>query len=159
MKKKDIHQDEYFMQRALHLARQGLGKVSPNPMVGCVITKDGKIIGEGWHQKYGEAHAEKNAIDSVSDRNLLKGSTVYVNLEPCSHYGKTPPCSNLLVAHEVGRVVISNQDPNPLVNGGGIKKLKDAGIEVVTGVLYKEGKALNEDFFRQVNPKRIEAFD
>lgn len=147
------------MQRALHLARQGQGKVSPNPMVGCVITKDGKIIGEGWHQKYGEAHAEKNAIDSVSDRNLLKGSTVYVNLEPCSHYGKTPPCSNLLVAHEVGRVVISNQDPNPLVNGGGIKKLKDAGIEVVTGVLYKEGKALNEDFFRQVNPKRIEAFD
>lgn len=154
-----MHQDEQYMQKALQLAELGRGEVNPNPMVGCVIIKDGRMIGKGWHQKYGEAHAEKNAIDSISDKTLLKGSTVYVNLEPCSHYGKTPPCSNLLVAHEVGRVVISNQDPNPLVNGGGIKKLKDAGIEVVTGVLYKEGKALNEDFFRQVNPKRIEAFD
>lgn len=147
------------MQRALTLAELGRGKVSPNPLVGCIIVKDHKIIGEGWHKKYGEAHAEKNAVDSVADKNLLKGSTVYVNLEPCSHYGKTPPCSDLLVQYQVGRVVISNKDPNPLVDGGGIKKLRDAGIEVVVGVLQKEGEALNEDFFRRMNKKKIEAFE
>lgn len=154
-----MHQDEQFMRRALELARLGKGKVSPNPMVGCVIIKEGKVIGEGWHQRYGEAHAEKNAINSVSDKKLLKGSTVYVNLEPCSHYGKTPPCSDLLIAHEVSRVVISTKDPNPLVDGGGIKKLKDAGIKVVIGVLRREGEELNKDFFRQMTSKKIEAFD
>lgn len=154
-----MHQDQQFMRRALQLAELGRGKVSPNPMVGCVITLDGNIIGEGWHQRYGEAHAERNAVDSISDKNLLKGSTVYVNLEPCSHYGKTPPCSDLLIKHQVKRVVISNKDPNPLVDGGGIKKLKEAGIEVVIGVLQKEGEILNQDFFLRMNKKKIEAFE
>ncbi len=151
-----MHPDKQYMHRALQLARLGQGKVSPNPMVGCVIVKDGVIIGEGWHQKYGEAHAEKNAIDSISDKNLLKGSIVYVNLEPCSHYGKTPPCSDLLITHQVGCVVVSNKDPNPLVDGGGIKKLREAGIEVIVGVLQEEGELLNKDFFYQMNKKRIE---
>lgn len=154
-----MHQDQQFMRRALQLAELGRGKVSPNPMVGCVITLGGNIIGEGWHQRYGEAHAERNAVDSISDKNLLKGSTVYVNLEPCSHYGKTPPCSDLLIKHQVKRVVISNKDPNPLVDGGGIKKLKEAGIEVVIGVLQKEGEILNQDFFLRMNKKKIEAFE
>ena len=154
-----MHQDQQFMHRALQLAELGRGKVSPNPLVGCVITLGGNIIGEGWHQRYGEAHAERNAVDSISDKNLLKGSTVYVNLEPCSHYGKTPPCSDLLIKHQVKRVVISNKDPNPLVDGGGIKKLKEAGIEVVIGVLQKEGEILNQDFFLRMNKKKIEAFE
>lgn len=147
------------MHRALQLAELGRGKVSPNPMVGCVIALGGNIIGEGWHQRYGEAHAERNAVDSISDKNLLKGSTVYVNLEPCSHYGKTPPCSDLLIKYQVKRFVISNKDPNPLVDGGGIKKLKEAGIEVVIGVLQKEGEILNQDFFLRMNKKKIEAFE
>ena len=108
------------MLRAFELAQLGIGTVSPNPRVGCVIVADSRIIGEGWHQKYGEAHAEVNAVRSVADQSLLKGSTVYVNLEPCSHFGKTPPCADLLVQHQVKRVVISNLDVNPLVAGKGI---------------------------------------
>src|SRR4051812_25704871 len=127
--------DELFMQRALELARLGIGQVSPNPRVGCVIVRDNKIIGEGWHQKLGESHAEVNAINSVKDQSVLKESTVYVNLEPCSHFGKTPPCADLLVKHCVKKVVVCNLDSNPLVQGQGIKKLKDAGIETLTGVL------------------------
>jgi diaminohydroxyphosphoribosylaminopyrimidine deaminase/5-amino-6-(5-phosphoribosylamino)uracil reductase len=109
--------------------------------------KDGEVIGEGWHKKFGEAHAEVNAIASVVDKNQLAGSTAYVSLEPCSHFGKTPPCSDLLIQHGVKKVVISNLDTNPLVAGEGLKKLKEAGIEVITGVLEKEGRDLNKRFF------------
>jgi len=139
--------DELLIQRTFELALMGVGAVSPNPRVGCVIVKDGEVLGEGWHKKYGEAHAEVNAVDSVSDKPQLKGSTVYVNLEPCSHFGKTPPCSDMLIQHGVKKVVISNLDTNPLVAGEGINKLKAAGIEVVSGVLEKEGRELNKRFF------------
>jgi len=134
------------MHRALQLARLGLGAVSPNPMVGCVIVKKNKIIGEGNHEKYGEGHAEVNAVNSVREESDLEGCTVYVTLEPCAHFGKTPPCAHLLVDSKVGKVVICNQDPNPLVAGKGIDILKDAGIEVVSGVLQEEGKKLNRRF-------------
>lgn len=139
--------DELFMQRALELAKLGIGQVSPNPRVGCVIVHDNKIIGEGWHKKFGEAHAEVNAIESVEDKALLKESTVYVNLEPCSHFGKTPPCADLLIKHQVKKIVVSNLDTNPLVAGSGIKKLIMAGVEVVVGVLEKQGRELNKRFF------------
>ncbi|MFM9840671.1 MAG: bifunctional diaminohydroxyphosphoribosylaminopyrimidine deaminase/5-amino-6-(5-phosphoribosylamino)uracil reductase RibD [Cyclobacteriaceae bacterium] len=139
--------DELFMQRTFELALLGVGHVSPNPRVGCVIVHDGKIIGEGWHQKYGESHAEVNAVRSVQDQSLLKNSTVYVNLEPCSHFGKTPPCANMLIQHQVKKVVIANVDTNPLVGGEGIKKLKETGIEVATGILEKQGRELNKRFF------------
>ncbi len=110
--------------------------------------KDGQIIAEGWHQRYGEAHAERNAVNQLSAPDRLVGSTVYVTLEPCSHHGKTPPCADLLVQHRVGRVIISNRDPNPLVNGRGIARLQEAGIQVATGLLEDEGKTLNEAFFQ-----------
>ena len=142
--------DNLYMRRALELATLGRGKVAPNPLVGCVIVTDNRIIGESWHQRYGQAHAERNAVASVSDPLLLVGSTVYVNLEPCAHFGKTPPCCDLLIEHQVGRVVISNQDTNPLVNGEGIRRMRTAGIEVVTGVLEEEGLLLNQAFFSQV---------
>ena len=142
------------MQRTFELARKGAGAVSPNPRVGCVVMHDGKVIGEGWHQKYGEAHAEVNAIKSVTDPSLLKESMVYVNLEPCAHYGRTPPCADLLIHHQVKKVVISNEDPNPLVNGKGIAKLKAAGIEVVTGILETDGHELNKRFFTFIQKRR-----
>ena len=140
-------EDESYMRRAIELASLGAGFVSPNPMVGCVIVHENKIIGEGWHERLGEGHAEVNAINSVSKKNKLKESTVYVSLEPCAHHGKTPPCADLLVKHKVRRVVISNTDPNPKVAGKGIKKLEDAGIAVTTGVLSQMGKELNKRFF------------
>lgn len=146
--------DEIFMTRALELAQRGIGYVSPNPRVGCVIVHDNQIIGEGWHQKFGEAHAEVNAVNSVADVSLLRESTVYVNLEPCSHFGKTPPCADLLIKHSVKRVVIANKDSNPLVAGQGIKKLKDAGVEVVVGVLEREGLELNKRFFTSMAKQR-----
>lgn len=139
--------DEFFMSRALELAEAGLGNVSPNPMVGCVIVCDDRIIGEGYHERYGSAHAEVNAINSVEDQSLLSKSTLYVNLEPCAHYGKTPPCADLIVKHQLSKVVISNEDPNPLVSGKGIERLKNSGIEVKTGVLKNTGKELNKRFF------------
>ena len=142
------------MQRALALATLGMGHVSPNPLVGCVIVCDGKIIGEGWHQQYGNAHAEVNAVAAVSDKTLLRDSTVYVNLEPCSHFGKTPPCADMLAQHQVKKVVIADVDTNPLVAGNGIKKLRDVGIEVVTGVLQKEGRNLNKRFFTFIEHQR-----
>lgn len=148
------HQDTIYMHRAFELATQGLGQVSPNPMVGCVIVHDGKIIGEGWHQKYGEAHAEVNAVNSVADKSLLKDSTVYVTLEPCAHFGKTPPCADLLVGHKVKRVVIANKDPFPLVNGGGIEKLQYAGAAVEIGVLAEKGREINKRFFSAVEKGR-----
>lgn len=139
--------DELLILRTFELARLGIGSVSPNPQVGCVIVKDGIVIGEGWHRKYGQAHAEVNAVASVKDKSLIPGSTVYVNLEPCSHTGKTPPCADMLIEHRVEKVIISNVDTNPLVAGNGVKKLRDAGIEVITGVLEKEGRELNKRFF------------
>lgn len=142
------------MQRAIELAKLGKGNVSPNPLVGCVIVCDDKIIGEGWHQLYGGAHAEVNAIHSVQDKNLLKQSTIYVNLEPCSHTGKTPPCADLLIQSAVKKVVIANEDSNPLVAGKGIKKLQEAGIEVITGVLEKQGRELNQRFFTFIESER-----
>ena len=133
------------MQRALNLALRGLGYVSPNPMVGCVIvSRDGDIIGEGYHERYGKPHAEVNAVQSVEDRSHLKGATVVVTLEPCSHHGKTPPCADMLAELPIERVIIAMKDPNPAVNGKGIRKLQSAGIEVVTGILQKEAEQLNE---------------
>lgn len=140
---------EKYMRRCLALAALGKGNVSPNPMVGCVIVHNDTVIGEGYHQVYGGPHAEVNAIQSVEEKSLLKESTVYVNLEPCSHFGKTPPCADLLVQSGVKKVVIANKDPNPLVNGTGIHKLLNAGIEVVTDVLQDEGILLNKVFFTQ----------
>jgi len=142
------------MRRCFDLALNGIGSVSPNPLVGCVITHNDRIIGEGWHRKYGEPHAEVNAIASVSDRNLLSSATVYVNLEPCSHHGKTPPCADMLVEHSVKKVVISNVDSNELVSGKGIEKLRNAGIEVITGVLEHEGRHLNRRFFTYMEQSR-----
>ncbi len=149
-----MNTEELYMQRALELAANGLGSASPNPMVGCVIVYQNSIIGEGWHQKYGSPHAEVNAINSVRDKTLLSKSTAYVTLEPCSHYGKTPPCADLLIKHKVKRVVICNQDPFPEVDGNGIKKLRSAGIEVITGILEEEGKSLNRRFFKNVERKK-----
>ena len=148
------HSHEIYMKRALELARNGSGCVSPNPLVGCVIVHEGKIIGEGWHKKYGQAHAEVNAIETVSEKNLLRESTLYVNLEPCSHTGKTPPCADLIIHHEVKKVVIANKDVNPMVAGKGIKKLRDAGITVIPDILSTEGAELNKRFFTYMEKKR-----
>src|SRR5690554_669616 len=152
--KKYMNKDEIYMQRALELASLGRGAVSPNPMVGCVIVHDDKIIGEGYHRRYGGAHAEPNAIADVSDPELLKSAIAYVTLEPCSHYGKTGPCAQLLVANQIKKVVIAVQDPNPLVSGKGIKILEDGGAEVVVGVLEKQAMVLNKRFFTQIQKKR-----
>lgn len=146
--------DHLYMQRALELAQLGAGYVRPNPMVGCVIVHQNKIIGEGWHRQYGGPHAEVNAINSVKDQSLLPESTVYVTLEPCSHFGKTPPCADLLVKHQAKKVVICNHDPNPLVAGRGIAKLEAAGIEVATGLLAEKGTVLNRRFFTFHQQKR-----
>lgn len=136
-----------YMQRCIELAGMGLGQVAPNPMVGAVLVCGGEIISEGFHGKYGEAHAEVNALQKVKDSALLARSTLYVNLEPCSHHGKTPPCSALIISKKIPRVVIANSDPNPLVAGSGIRQLKKAGVEVITGVLQNEGAHLNRRFF------------
>ncbi len=141
-----------FMQRALKLAKLGIGHVSPNPAVGCVIVKNGRIIGEGYHRQFAGPHAEVNAI-----RNSIEpvaDSDVYVTLEPCSHYGKTPPCSNLLIEQGIKRVFIAMEDPNPLVNGRGIKKLKEAGIEVSVGHMEEEARELNRFFIHFVTTGR-----
>lgn len=139
--------DEKYMQRCLQLACCGKGYVAPNPMVGAVVVCDGKIIGEGYHRQYGKAHAEVNAINSVSDKSLLKQSTIYVSLEPCSHYGKTPPCSQLIIDMEIPRVVVATLDPYHKVSGRGVKMLREAGVEVVIGVLEKEARLQNKEFF------------
>lgn len=138
---------EHFMQRCLQLAQLGLGNVAPNPMVGCVIVYENKIIGEGYHHHYGEAHAEVNAINSVHNKSLLPESTLYVNLEPCAHFGKTPPCADLIIKYKIKTVVIGCGDPFESVNGKGIEKLKAAGIEVITDVLQTESLELNKRFF------------
>ena len=144
------------MLRALQLATLGRGHVSPNPLVGCVIENQGRIIGEGWHQRYGEAHAERNAILSVrtEDEHLLPESTAYVTLEPCSHYGKQPPCADLLIERKIGRVVCCNDDPFLLVAGRGFAKLRSAGIPVEVGLLAEQGRTMNRRFFTFVEQKR-----
>ena len=142
------------MLRALQLAEIGRGTVSPNPMVGCVIVHNDVIIGDGWHKKHGDWHAEVNAVNSVKDKTLLSEATAYVTLEPCTHFGKTPPCADLLVKYQLKKVVICNHDPFPLVAGKGIQKLLDAGIEVVAGVLEEKGRQLNARFFTVVEKNR-----
>lgn len=138
--------EEKYMQRCIELAGNGLCNVSPNPMVGAVIVCDGKIIGEGYHIRCGEAHAEVNAIRSVKDESLLERSTIYVSLEPCSHYGKTPPCADLIIEKKIPRIVIGCQDPFSKVAGRGIQKLRDAGREVIVGVLEAECRQLIRKF-------------
>jgi len=138
---------EEYMKRCFQLAAQGLGSASPNPLVGSVVVHEGRIIGEGYHRQHGKAHAEVNAIGAVKDHALLRDSTIYVNLEPCAHFGKTPPCADLIIRSGIPRVVVSNIDPFAEVAGKGIARMKEAGIEVVTGVLDSEGSMLNRRFF------------
>jgi len=135
------------MKFALQLAEKGRGNVAPNPMVGCVIVKDDKMIAEGYHQQYGGPHAEVNTINSLPSNFDFTDCTLYVNLEPCSHYGKTPPCSDLIISKKFKRVVVANLDTNPLVAGKGIQKIKDAGIEVSSCVINSEARELNKRFF------------
>lgn len=134
------------MRRCLTLAANGLGRVAPNPLVGAVLAVGDKIISEGYHREYGGAHAEVNALDGVTDTAVLSAATLYVNLEPCSHHGKTPPCADLIIEKGIKRVVIAQKDPNPLVAGRGIEKLMAAGIDVKTGVLEGEAHFLNRRF-------------
>ena len=141
-----VEVENKYMARCISLARGGAGCVAPNPMVGAVVVHQGKIIGEGYHRKYGEAHAEVNAIASVRDESLLKEATMYVSLEPCSHYGKTPPCAELIIEKQIPRVVIGCLDPFPEVSGRGVRMLREAGVEVVTGVMEKEAWELNRVF-------------
>lgn len=155
-----VTQDERYMQRCLQLARQAGGWAAPNPMVGAVLVHQDRIIGEGYHRKYGEPHAEVNCLASVKEADLQKigNSTMYVSLEPCAHWGKTPPCADLLVKHKIPRVVIGCRDPFPEVDGKGIEKLRAAGSEVIVGVLENQCLELNRDFFhfhRQHRPRVV----
>jgi diaminohydroxyphosphoribosylaminopyrimidine deaminase/5-amino-6-(5-phosphoribosylamino)uracil reductase len=145
---------EKYIERCIQLAKNGLGTTYPNPMVGSVIVYKDRIIGEGWHKKAGEPHAEVNAINSVKDKSLLKKATIYVSLEPCSHFGKTPPCADLIIKNEIPQVVIGTVDPNIKVAGNGIKKLIEAGINVTVGILENECHELNKRFFTFHQQKR-----
>ena len=144
--------DEQYMRRAIELAKRGMGYTSPNPMVGAVIVKDGRIIGEGWHERYGELHAERNALKHCKESP--RGADMYVTLEPCCHHGKQPPCVEAVIEAGIKRVYVGSDDPNPLVAGGGIKILKEHGIEVVTQVLKDECDRLNEVFFYFIQTRR-----
>ncbi|MEE8419831.1 MAG: bifunctional diaminohydroxyphosphoribosylaminopyrimidine deaminase/5-amino-6-(5-phosphoribosylamino)uracil reductase RibD, partial [Dehalococcoidales bacterium] len=144
--------DEDYMREAVRLARRGLGKTSPNPMVGAVIVRDGRVIGRGYHQRYGENHAEINALQDT--RENVSGSTIYVNLEPCFHHGKTPPCLDAIIGHQFGRVVMGTHDPNPLVNGKSEAVLRQKGIKVRAGVLEEECRLLNEAYFKYITTGR-----
>lgn len=146
--KSDIRLHERFMLRCLELAQKGAGYVSPNPMVGSILVVDGQVIGEGYHEHYGGPHAEVNAIAAVQDQTMLRQSTLYVNLEPCSHHGKTPPCSDLIIEKKIPRVVVACRDPHEKVAGRGIKKLREAGTEVIEGVLREKSLKLNEAFVK-----------
>lgn len=146
--------EKIYMRRCFELARKGLGMTKANPLVGAVIVRDERIIGEGFHHEFGGPHAEVNAIRSVKDPSLLPGSTLYCSLEPCSHYGKTPPCSLLIRQKGFRRAVISNTDPFPSVNGKGIEQMREAGIEVEVGCLEEEGRHMNRRFFHYVNYRR-----
>ena len=145
---------ENYIQRCLEIAENGLGTTRPNPMVGSIIVHNNKIIGEGYTSKYGGNHAEVNAINSVKNKTLLKDATIYVTLEPCSHYGKTPPCSDLIIKHEIPNVVIGCIDDNKKVAGKGIEKLTNAGINVTVGTLQTECKTHHKRFFTFHNKKR-----
>jgi diaminohydroxyphosphoribosylaminopyrimidine deaminase/5-amino-6-(5-phosphoribosylamino)uracil reductase len=145
--------DVKYMKRAIGLAKRGAGWVNPNPMVGAVLVKDGRIIGEGFHEFFGGPHAEVNAIEELPTEST-SGSTLYVTLEPCVHEGKTPPCTNLIVAKQIARVVIGMTDPNPVVNGKGIEFLQKAGIEVETGIMEVQARQLNEVFIKYITTKR-----
>lgn len=149
------HSHEHWMRIALELAKKGVGYVSPNPMVGCVIVSEaGEEIGHGYHQKFGEPHAEVNAVTSIKNKKLLKNATVYVTLEPCSHFGKTPPCAKMLADLPLKRVVVAMQDPNPKVNGKGLLSLKNAGFDIEIGVCRDEAEKLNEFFIHHQTFKR-----
>ena len=154
MDNKKYNSDEIYMLRCIELAKQAEGLTYPNPMVGSVVVYDGKIIGEGYHQKYGTPHAEVNAINSVKDKSLLSKSTLYVNLEPCSHHGKTPPCSLLIIEKKIKRVVIGCVDTFSEVSGKGIEMLQNAGIKVQVGILEEESRELNKRFFTYHEKKR-----
>lgn len=145
---------EQYIARSIELAKNGFGTTYPNPMVGSVIVYNGEIIGEGWHQKAGEPHAEVNAIQSVKDPSLLDKATIYVSLEPCSHFGKTPPCCDLIIKNKIPNVVIGTVDSNIKVAGNGIKRLQDAGANVIVGILEKECYELNQRFFTFHEKKR-----
>ena len=149
-----MHSDEIYMRRCIDLARLGTGDVEPNPLVGAVIVYEDRIIGEGYHQKYGEAHAEVNAVNSVKDKDLLPESTIYVNLEPCAHFGKTPPCVDLILEKKIKRVVIGCRDSFVEVDGKGIRTLQNHGVEVLVGVLENECIRLNRRFFTFHEKKR-----
>ena len=143
--------EEKYMRRAIELARKGSGRVNPNPLVGAVIVKDGQIIGEGYHECYGQLHAERNAIANAKKRgNNLEGSTIYVTLEPCCHYGKTPPCTEAIIEEKIARVIVGSDDPNPLVSGKGFKLLREKGIEVIPHFLKEECDAMNHVFFHYI---------
>jgi len=149
-----MNRNEFYIQRCIDLAKKGLKSVAPNPMVGCVIVNNDRVIAESYHIKYGEAHAEVNAIRQVKNVNLLQSSTLYVSLEPCAHFGKTPPCSNLIVEKKIPKVVIACVDPFAEVAGKGIEMLRKNGVEVVVGVLEKKALNLNKRFFTFHKKKR-----
>lgn len=144
--------DHEYMARAMQLAARGLYTTDPNPRVGCVIVKDKQVVGEGWHVRAGEAHAEIHALQQAGEK--AKGATVYVSLEPCCHHGRTPPCSDALIAAQVSRVVVAMQDPNPLVAGNGMRQLQNAGIQVEAGLLESQAKALNPGFIQRMQTRR-----
>ncbi|MHB1051100.1 MAG: bifunctional diaminohydroxyphosphoribosylaminopyrimidine deaminase/5-amino-6-(5-phosphoribosylamino)uracil reductase RibD, partial [Bacteroidota bacterium] len=138
--------DEYWMERCLQLAANGKGMTSPNPLVGAVIVKNGTVLGEGYHKRYGGPHAEINAMNAVKDKTALKGSTIYINLEPCCHHGNTPPCVDAILRHGFSRVVITGYDPNPLVKGKSVSKLRRRGVQCDVGILRREGDRCNEKY-------------
>lgn len=143
--------EEKYMRRAIELAKKGSDHVNPNPLVGAVIVRDGEIIGEGYHECYGQLHAERNAIANAKKRgNSLEGSTIYVTLEPCCHYGKTPPCTEAIIEEKIARVVVGSDDPNPLVSGKGFQMLREKGIEVIPHFLKEECDAMNHVFFHYI---------
>ena len=146
--------DKTYMNLCIELAKKGIPKAFPNPLVGCMIVYNNTIIGKGYHKQYGESHAEVNAIESIEDKSRLKNSTLYVTLEPCSHFGKTPPCVDLILAHQIPKVVIGCLDTFSKVNGLGIQRLKEAGVEVITSVLKNECRQLNRRFFTFHEKKR-----
>jgi len=146
--------DSQIMRRCLHIATFAHGKTAPNPLVGAAVVYNNKIIGEGYHQVYGGAHAEVNAINAVKEKSLLCKSTLYINLEPCSHFGKTPPCVDFIIANKIPKVVIGMLDPNPKVNGKGVKKLRNDGIEVMVGVEEEKCRKLNKIFITNIEKRR-----
>ena len=144
-------EDIRFMERALDLARRGEGWVNPNPLVGAVIVRDGQVVGEGWHERFGGWHAERNALRNCKEG--ADGATLYVTLEPCCHYGKTPPCTEAILEAGVKRVVVGMKDPNPLVAGKGIGLLREAGVEVEVGVCEEEARRLNRAFVKNITER------